>query len=120
VKVRRRARPRSTFREAPLAPRNVDGGDARRDGPPVDATDVGHRVKPRRTAILGAMVDVCLLGTGTPEPDPGRAGSGIAVVHDGDWLLVDCGRGVAQRTMQAGLDLLRLKAVLLTHHHSTA
>lgn len=63
---------------------------------------------------------VVLLGTGTPMPDPRRCGSGTAVVDpaSGSWLLVDCGRGVTQRAMEAGLDLDALGAVLLTHHHS--
>ncbi len=59
------------------------------------------------------------LGTGTPVPDPRRCGSGTAAVAaDGSWLLVDCGRGVTQRVLEAGLDLDALAAVLLTHHHS--
>ena len=65
-----------------------------------------------------AMVDVVLLGTGTPMPDPARCGSGVAVVHGERWVLVDCGRGVTQRVMEAGLDLTGLDAVVLTHHHS--
>jgi ribonuclease Z len=64
------------------------------------------------------MVEVVLLGTGTPVPDPARSGSGVAVVHEGRWVLVDCGRGVTQRVMEAGLDLAGLEAVVLTHHHS--
>ena len=64
------------------------------------------------------MVCVVLLGTGTPNPDPARCGSGVAVVAGDRWLLVDCGPGVAQRVLQAGLDLGRLDAVALTHHHS--
>lgn len=63
-------------------------------------------------------VEICTLGTGTPVPDPGRAGSGVAIVADLGWLLVDCGRGVTQRALQAGLDLRSLRAVFLTHHHS--
>jgi ribonuclease Z len=60
------------------------------------------------------------LGTGTPVPDPRRCGSGTAIVQPatGSWLLVDCGRGVTQRAIEAGLDLSELRAVLLTHHHS--
>lgn len=64
------------------------------------------------------MVSVRLLGTGTPILDPDRCGSGTAIDVDGDWILVDCGRGVTQRVAQAGLDLTRLQAVFLTHHHS--
>lgn len=61
------------------------------------------------------------LGTGTPMPDPRRAGQGTAVLtgaSDRGWMLVDCGRGVPQRALEAGLDLRALAAVLLTHHHS--
>lgn len=64
------------------------------------------------------MVHVVLLGTGTPNPDPERSGSSVAVVAGDRWLLVDCGRGVAQRVLQAGLDLSRVDVVALTHHHS--
>jgi ribonuclease Z len=70
---------------------------------------------PRQT---GAVIRVVLLGTGTPVPNPERCGSGVAIVRDGTWALVDCGRGVTQRAMQAGLDLRNLGVVLLTHHHS--
>jgi ribonuclease Z len=66
----------------------------------------------------GAVTRVVLLGTGTPVPDPERCGSGVAIVREGMWVLVDCGRGVTQRAMQAGLDLRDLGVALLTHHHS--
>ena len=65
-------------------------------------------------------MEICFLGTGTPKPDPLRCGSGTAVIGDDglSWVLVDCGRGVTQRALQAGLDLSALTAVALTHHHS--
>jgi ribonuclease Z len=65
-----------------------------------------------------AGTSIVLLGTGTPMPDPARCGSGTALVGPDRWILVDCGRGVAQRISEAGLDLAGLEAVLLTHHHS--
>ncbi|MCP3937851.1 MAG: MBL fold metallo-hydrolase [Actinomycetia bacterium] len=64
------------------------------------------------------MVKVHLLGTGTPILDASRCGSGTAISTPDGWVLVDCGRGVTQRVAQAGLELDRLLAVLLTHHHS--
>jgi len=64
------------------------------------------------------MIEVVLLGTGTPLPDPSRCGSGVAVVADGRWVLVDCGRGVTQRVIESALDLATIDAVALTHHHS--
>lgn len=59
-----------------------------------------------------------LLGTGTPVADPARCGSGTSIEASGGWVLVDCGRGVCQRVLQAELDVQRLRAVFLTHHHS--
>ena len=64
------------------------------------------------------VVEVVVLGSGTPIPTPDRAGSGLAVVDDTAWVLVDCGRAITQRALQAGLDLTSLVAVLVTHHHS--
>ena len=64
------------------------------------------------------MVDVVILGSGTPNPDPDRAGAAVAVVGDAGWVLVDCGRGATLRAISAGLDLTALVAVLITHHHS--
>lgn len=64
------------------------------------------------------MIEVVLLGTGTPMPDPTRCGSGVAVVNGHRWVLVDCGRGVTQRVVESGLDLAAIDAVVLSHHHS--
>ena len=64
------------------------------------------------------MVDVVVLGSGTPLPDVGRAGAGLAVVADREWVLVDCGRAATQRAIDAGLDLANVVAVAITHHHS--
>jgi ribonuclease Z len=63
-------------------------------------------------------VDVVVLGSGSPLPDPGRAGPALAVVGEGGWVLVDCGRAATQRAVDAGLDLTAVVAVALTHHHS--
>jgi ribonuclease Z len=51
-------------------------------------------------------------------PVPSRAGSAVAVVGSDDWLLVDCGRAATQRAIDAGLDLVAVVAVAITHHHS--
>lgn len=59
-----------------------------------------------------------VLGTGTPVPEPGRAGSAVALVAGSEWMLVDCGRSATQRAIDAGLDLGNLVAVAITHHHS--
>jgi ribonuclease Z len=63
-------------------------------------------------------LEVVVLGSGSPNPDAGRAGSAVAVVGAGAWLLVDCGRAATQRAIDAGLDLTAVVAVALTHHHT--
>lgn len=64
------------------------------------------------------VVDVLVLGSGSPLPDPGRGGSALVVAADHEWVLVDCGRAATQRAIDAGLDLASVVVVALTHHHS--
>ncbi|MEQ1873884.1 MAG: ribonuclease Z [Ilumatobacteraceae bacterium] len=61
---------------------------------------------------------VTLLGTGSPLPDPNRAGPATLVTADGLAVLVDCGRGVVMRLAAAGMLPPMLDALLLTHLHS--
>lgn len=65
------------------------------------------------------MLTITLLGTGSPMPDPNRAGPATLVSTDGDeHFLVDAGRGVMMRLAAVGIGADRLTAVLLTHLHS--
>jgi ribonuclease BN (tRNA processing enzyme) len=65
-----------------------------------------------------------LLGTGTPNADPDRAGPSVAVVVNGTAYLVDAGPGVVRRAAAAAargipaLEARRLERVFLTHLHS--
>ncbi|MBM3663525.1 MAG: MBL fold metallo-hydrolase [Actinobacteria bacterium] len=62
---------------------------------------------------------VTLLGTGSPLPDPNRAGPATLVEAGGLQLLFDCGRGVLMRLAAAGLPSpALLTAQFLTHLHS--
>jgi len=63
-------------------------------------------------------VRLTLLGTGSPLPDPNRAGPSTLVQAGDANLLVDAGRGVLMRLAGAGLLPPQLSAVLLTHLHS--
>jgi ribonuclease Z len=63
-------------------------------------------------------VDVVILGSGTPLPDPERAGPATLVRAGGRVLLFDSGRAVSMRAMAAGAPPGALTAVLLTHLHS--
>jgi ribonuclease Z len=63
-------------------------------------------------------MQITLLGTGSPIPDPHRAGPATLVRAGGTALLVDCGRGVLMRLAGAGMLPPMLSAVLVTHLHS--
>lgn len=63
-------------------------------------------------------ITVTLLGTGSPLPDPNRAGPSTLVQAGGANLLVDAGRGCVMRLAGAGLFPSMVTGVLLTHLHS--
>jgi len=63
-------------------------------------------------------MDVILLGTGSPLPNPQRAGPATLVRAGGVNLLADCGRGVVMRLAAVGVGPAAISAVLLTHMHS--
>ena len=63
-------------------------------------------------------IEITLLGTGSPIPDPNRAGPATLVRAGGQTVLVDCGRGVLQRAAAIGVGANTLDALLLTHLHS--
>lgn len=66
----------------------------------------------------GTVIEVVLLGTGSPLPDPDRAGPSTLVVADEIRLLVDAGRGVLMRAAAVGVSAAAIDAVLITHLHS--
>lgn len=61
---------------------------------------------------------VTLLGTGSPLPDPTRAGPSTLVRAGNTYMLIDCGRGVAMRLVGAGVPVPFVGTVLITHLHS--
>ncbi|MDZ7732802.1 MAG: MBL fold metallo-hydrolase [Acidimicrobiia bacterium] len=63
-------------------------------------------------------MELVVLGSGSPLPDPDRAGPATLVRAGGLDLLFDCGRGVLLRAAAAGTGPPALRAVLLTHLHS--
>jgi len=76
-------------------------------------------VHPRQAfAEMGMEMDVTLLGTGTPMPNPNRAGPATLVKAGGCNILIDCGRAVVMRLAAAGVGPQALSAVLITHMHS--
>lgn len=74
---------------------------------------------------VGAETRLVMLGTGTPVPDYTRAGSGAAVIHDGQAYVFDIGPGVVQRMIEAaqekGIEELmpmNVRHLFVTHLHS--
>ena len=71
-----------------------------------------------------ATTQVVLLGTGTPNAEPGRYGSAVAIVVQGVPYIVDAGAGVVHRANEAfqngvpGLEPKNLATVFLTHLHT--
>ncbi|MFA9273966.1 MAG: MBL fold metallo-hydrolase [Candidatus Aquirickettsiella gammari] len=60
-----------------------------------------------------------LLGTaGGPTPKKNRAAPAQIILIDGEAYVVDCGNGVAQQIVKAGIKLSAVRHVFLTHHHS--
>lgn len=62
-------------------------------------------------------LEVVLLGTGGPRPDPRRAGPATLIRFGEEVLLFDAGRGATVQLTKAGVDLARLRTVFVTHHH---
>lgn len=75
-------------------------------------------------ARAALRTQVVLLGTGTPNADPERSGSAVAIVVDDVPYLVDFGPGVVRRAAAAfargikGLDAKLLRTAFVTHLHS--
>jgi ribonuclease Z len=63
-------------------------------------------------------VQVIILGSGSPLPDPARAGPSTLVRTTAGDLLFDCGRGVLMRAAAAGSGAGIFRALFLTHLHS--
>lgn len=59
-----------------------------------------------------------VLGSGTPVPDPDRAGPAYAVVYGERTFLFDAGSGIMRRVAAAGLAIDGASRLFLTHLHS--
>jgi ribonuclease Z len=65
-----------------------------------------------------STMQVVILGSGSPLPDPGRAGPSTLVRTSAGDLLFDCGRGVLMRAVAVASGAAAFRAVFLTHLHS--
>ena len=70
------------------------------------------------SAKLLVQMEITLLGTGSPLPDPTRAGPATLIGAGSTAMLVDAGRGVQIRLTAAGVVAPMLSGIFLTHLHS--
>lgn len=63
-------------------------------------------------------MELTLLGTGTPHPNPLRAGPSQHVQIGDASVLVDCGSGAARRMVEVGKHPVELDYIFVTHMHS--
>ena len=80
----------------------------------VAQANVGRNIIP----TLPDGLHVALCGTGSPFPDPSRAGPCTAIIAGDRLFVVDAGEGSARNMGYMGLPLGKMEALLLTHFHS--
>lgn len=71
-----------------------------------------------RIADLPDGLHVALCGTGSPLPDPGRAGACTVIIAGKHIFVVDAGEGGARNISLMGIPNGRIEGVFLTHFHS--
>ncbi len=63
-------------------------------------------------------LNILFCGTGSPLPDPTRAGACTAILAGGKVVIIDTGPGAWDRLAQANVPAAKIDTVLLTHLHS--
>lgn len=79
---------------------------------------VGERVGRDSTASLPDGLHIALCGTGSPLPNPSRAGPCNVVIAGKHIFVVDIGEGGGRNINMMGIPLGRIEGLLLTHFHS--
>lgn len=60
---------------------------------------------------------IIFLGTSGSTPTKERSLPGVAMEHEGEVLLFDCGEGTQRQMLQFSVNLSKIKAVFITHAH---
>lgn len=63
------------------------------------------------------MFEITMLGTSSATPTPKRGLPAIALRHEGDLFLLDCGEGTQRQMMLFGVSYMKVKAIFITHLH---
>ena len=63
------------------------------------------------------MLELCTLGTGGTLPLADRALSSLYVRENGRAMIIDCGEGTQSAARAAGVSLMRMDLLALTHYH---
>ncbi len=77
-----------------------------------------------KTEQSAPVMELVLMGTGTPNAEPKRSGPALAIVVNGDAYVVDCGPGLVRQATTAhamGVEALavhKLRRAFITHLHS--
>jgi len=79
---------------------------------------VAENVGRDRSAELPDGLHVFMCGSGSPLPDPTRAGPCVGVLAGSHAMVFDSGSGGARRLARMGFPIGRLEKVYLTHLHS--
>lgn len=87
-------------------------------GDKVFARAVQDRVGRDSTAGLPDGLHIALCGTGSPLPNPSRAGPCNVVIAGKQIFVVDIGEGGGRNINMMGIPLGRINGLLLTHFHS--
>jgi len=64
------------------------------------------------------MIELFFLGTGASIPSNERGHTTIALRHTGEIFLLDCGEGTQRAMVIAGLSMMKVSKILLTHFHA--
>ncbi|MBR9679868.1 MAG: ribonuclease Z [Candidatus Altiarchaeota archaeon] len=63
------------------------------------------------------MIELTFLGTNATKPTLERFTSSIAIRHEGEVYLFDCGEGIQIRIGQSGFSLMKIDKLFVTHLH---
>src|SRR5207253_4125299 len=76
------------------------------------------RIRSARRDRIARVLNVRLLGTGSPPPNPKRRGPATLITLGAEHFLVDAGSGVGTQLVQAGVRPYDWPRGFITHHHS--